>query len=300
MTVTGAAPLIETSNASTGEVLDQSDARILARAEPEHLHDRGVGADRHPLRRSVPEPDGRPEQRLVGLVRRRDAPRQQLHARRRLALRPAEPRRGVSHDGRGRRHEGADSHLRRGDGADRRGRVQHDGKIRNQRLSRQRVFQDRPNSLATASYFDKLAGKPKPSGPFYYYHGESFGGPIKKNKIFFWSSHEGYVEELSGTATGVVATELEKAGNFSQTFDRNGNLIVIYDPLTTRQLPNGTYTRDPFPGNIIPANRMSTVARNMVKDRPRSGHAGQRRQRPVELSIHLADSHLRRSVHEQG
>src|SRR5256712_2053620 len=51
-------------------------------------------------------------------------------------------------------------------------------------------FQDRPNSLATASYFDTLAGKPKPSGPFYYYHGESFGGPIKKNKIFFWSSHE--------------------------------------------------------------------------------------------------------------
>ena len=78
------------------------------------------------------------------------------------------------------------------------------------------------------------------------------------------------MEQLSGTATGVVATELEKAGNFSQDFDRNGNLIVIYDPLTTRQLPNGTYTRDPFPGNIIPANRLSTVARNMVKDWPKA------------------------------
>src|SRR5207237_1587463 len=96
------------------------------------------------------------------------------------------------------------------------------------------LVEERTTSVAITIYFDDLSGKPNPSGPFYYYHGESFGGPIKKNKIFFWSSHEGYVEQLSGTATGVVATELEKAGNFSQTFDRSGNLLVIYDPLTTR------------------------------------------------------------------
>ncbi|HEV2984207.1 MAG TPA: TonB-dependent receptor [Vicinamibacterales bacterium] len=121
-------------------------------------------------------------------------------------------------------------------------------------------LQDRPNSLAATSYFDALAGKPKPSTPFYYYHGESFGGPIKRNKTFFWSAHEGYRESLSGTSTSVMPTNLEKAGNFSQDFDRSGNLIVIYDPLTTRQLPNGSFTRDPFPNNVIPTNRLSPVA----------------------------------------
>jgi trimeric autotransporter adhesin len=131
-------------------------------------------------------------------------------------------------------------------------------------------FQVRPNALAATSYFDRLLGKTKPDGPFYYYNGESFGGPLKKNRVFFWSAHEGYRESLSGTSAGVVPTDLERAGNFSQDFDRNGNLIVIYDPLTTRQLPNGTYTRDPFPGNIIPANRMSQVASNILKYFPRA------------------------------
>ena len=56
-------------------------------------------------------------------------------------------------------------------------------------------LQDRPNSLATASYFDALAGKPKPSGPFYDYNGESFGGPVVHNKTFFWSAHEGYIPQ---------------------------------------------------------------------------------------------------------
>src|SRR5256885_489906 len=73
---------------------------------------------------------------------------------------------------------------------------------------------------------------------------------------------EEHTSELQSPCNIVCRLLLEKK--------QNGNLIAIYDPLTTRQLPNGTYTRDPFPGNIIPANRMSTVARKMVKDWPRA------------------------------
>ena len=35
-------------------------------------------------------------------------------------------------------------------------------------------------------------------------------------------------------------------------------------PSTTRQHPDGTWTRDPFPGNIIPPNRIDPVARNIL------------------------------------
>jgi hypothetical protein len=49
----------------------------------------------------------------------------------------------------------------------------------------------------------------------------------------------------------------------------NGNLIVIYDPLTTRPNPNGSgVIRDPFPGNIIPASRLDSVGRNVASIYP--------------------------------
>ena len=39
----------------------------------------------------------------------------------------------------------------------------------------------------------------------------------------------------------------------------------IYDPATSRQLPDGTWIRDPFPGNIIPQDRFSRVTKNILK-----------------------------------
>jgi hypothetical protein len=270
VTVTGAAPLIETSNASTGEVLDQKTLEslpalnrnifMIAASVPTVI----LYGD--PYQSRMEDQSNASSVSLGGGMRRGNSYTLDGVSLSDLQNRAAAfpTMEGVA-DTKVQVHT-YDAEMGRTGG----GVFNTTAKSGTNAFHGSAFFQARPNSLATASYFDELAGKPKPSGPFYYYHGESFGGPIKKNKIFFYSSHEGYVEQLSGTATGVVATDLEKAGNFSQTFDRNGNLIVIYDPLTTRQLANGTYTRDPFPGNIIPANRMSTVARNMVKDWPRA------------------------------
>ena len=42
-------------------------------------------------------------------------------------------------------------------------------------------------------------------------------------------------------------------------------MIQIYDPATTRPNPNGSgFIRDPFPGNIIPASRISAVAKQYI------------------------------------
>ena len=59
-----------------------------------------------------------------------------------------------------------------------------------------------------------------------------------------------------------VPTDLQRAGDFSQTFASNGQLVTIYDPATTRPDPNNPaqYMRTPFPGNRIPPNRIDPVA----------------------------------------
>ncbi len=66
-----------------------------------------------------------------------------------------------------------------------------------------------------------------------------------------------------------VPTALEKQGNFSQTRTSTGAPVTIYDPLTTRPNPNGTgFIRDPFPNNIIPANRINPVGRALMQFYP--------------------------------
>jgi hypothetical protein len=105
--------------------------------------------------------------------------------------------------------------------------------------------------------------------PRYRYNTYSYtiGGPIyvpgkfnkDRNKLFFFWSQEIWPQK---TSTGVqrvnMPTELERAGNFSQTLDVNNRLIPITDP-TTRQ---------PFPGNIIPANRIDSNGQALLKHTP--------------------------------
>jgi hypothetical protein len=50
-------------------------------------------------------------------------------------------------------------------------------------------------------------------------------------------SYEGLRDSSGGSFTGTMPTAAERTGDFSQTKDANGNLIVIYDPSTTRLDP---------------------------------------------------------------
>jgi hypothetical protein len=67
-----------------------------------------------------------------------------------------------------------------------------------------------------------------------------------------------------------LPTALERAGDFSQTRNAAGQLVTIYDPLTTRTV-NGVIVRDPFPGNVIPGNRLNPVALAMLTAMPTPG-----------------------------
>jgi hypothetical protein len=106
--------------------------------------------------------------------------------------------------------------------------------------------------------------------------GASAGGPIflpklysGKNRSYFFFAYEGYRQpSTSGRGELTVATAAMKAGDYSNWKLANGNLIPIFDPTTTKSNPAGGFLRDPFPGNQIPANRISPIARNIMKYMP--------------------------------
>src|SRR6266702_1012753 len=109
--------------------------------------------------------------------------------------------------------------------------------------------------------------------------GFTLGGPIRHDKTFFWveydrfktASSQGGAGSASSGAVLTLPTAAFMAGDFSRLLgqqigtDALGRPILsgqIYDPNTTR-LVNGQTVRDPFAGNIIPAVRISAIAKNV-------------------------------------
>src|SRR5688572_16999124 len=99
--------------------------------------------------------------------------------------------------------------------------------------------------------------------------GAALSGPLLANKTFFFVDYAGIKEERGQVFVNTVPTEAMRRGDFSDYRDLQGRLITIYDPLTTRPNPNGTgFIRDPFPNNIIPADRLDGVGRNVASIYP--------------------------------
>ncbi len=84
--------------------------------------------------------------------------------------------------------------------------------------------------------------------------GVTLGGPIKKNKLFFFGGWEGNRERLGYNALMTVATADQRTGDFS------AYKATIYDPLTGNTDGTG---RTPFAGNIIPQNRQSAITQKI-------------------------------------
>ena len=81
-----------------------------------------------------------------------------------------------------------------------------------------------------------------------------------RNKTFFFFAYQKLIEKKSAAFTSQTPTPAELAGDF--TFGGVG--VPIYDPLTTRQLADGTWTRDPIPGNVVPLSRFDPVAAKII------------------------------------
>jgi len=105
--------------------------------------------------------------------------------------------------------------------------------------------------------------------------GANVGGPMKvpglwsnSVKTYFYVNVEGYRQEGGANRPTLSIPSLkERAGDFSDWRDTDGNLIPIYDPATTR-IVDGVVVRDPFPGNVIPADRISPIAQQFLQYLP--------------------------------
>ena len=124
------------------------------------------------------------------------------------------------------------------------------------------------------SWGNKRANRPKTPLDYTQYGG-SIGGPVLlpgyngRSRTFFFYNYEGYKFTTSTSGFYTLPTAAMRNGDFSQLRDANGNLIRIYDPATTRANPSGNgFIRDPFPGNVIPANRLDPVAKNYLQFYP--------------------------------
>ena len=108
--------------------------------------------------------------------------------------------------------------------------------------------------------------------------GGTIGGPIRKNKTFFFFNYEGSRRQTGFTSTLTVPTAIQRAGDFSKTTTAAGTLIAIFDPATTTS--NGsTFVRQPFPGNIIPTARLDVVAQKVLGYYPPSQSCARQRNR---------------------
>lgn len=111
----------------------------------------------------------------------------------------------------------------------------------------------RNGDLDATSFFS--VGQPKP--PFHQNQfGGTVGGPIIKNKLFYFGSIESLRIDAGTTNISLVPTDAEKAGNYA-------GRPTIFDPATTAAVGSGD-TRTPFPNNIIPASRFDPVSAKVI------------------------------------
>ncbi len=110
------------------------------------------------------------------------------------------------------------------------------------------LFEDHADRDLSA--YPWLGDRSKPKLPFINNQfGGTIGGPIRKNKLFYFISYDGTRLVQGSAVAGQVPTALMKTGNLS------ASPTPIYDPLTGAADGSG---RTPFTGNIIPASRIDS------------------------------------------
>ncbi len=117
-------------------------------------------------------------------------------------------------------------------------------------FGRQPFLNPRPNSFSSNASVVKRNVR-----------GVSSGNPIVKNKVFNYLSYEGQDVRSPSTVNMTLPTPEERGGDFSNSFNRNGGLRTIHDPMTTD--PNGD-NRTPFANNVIPAGRLDQTSLNVM------------------------------------
>jgi carboxypeptidase family protein/TonB-dependent receptor-like protein len=145
----------------------------------------------------------------------------------------------------------------------------------------------RNEALNAISFFNNKGALPKPL----YRHniwGFNVGGPMpipsfgeggrsleRKKASFFVSYEKPHTIQPTNPIFVTVPTELERAGDFSQSFNSSGNLIIVNDPLTGL----------PFPGNKVPSTRWNQSTAAFLRVFPLPNAPGSRTQTGTQYNF---------------
>ena len=114
-------------------------------------------------------------------------------------------------------------------------------------------------NLRARTYFAKRNNTPKlPTN--HHIDGATLGGPIVRSKLFYFGAFEGQYRDTAEEFIYDVPTEKMRRGDFSEAFNTNGSLQLIYDPRTGDIDGRG---RQAFAGNVIPADRINALAKKI-------------------------------------
>jgi hypothetical protein len=128
----------------------------------------------------------------------------------------------------------------------------------------------RHSALDAPNFFNNKNNTPRPVYQDNRY-GLSIGGPIwlpkiynGRNRTFFFYAFEGNQFGVPTQFTRTVPTAAQRNGDFSALLGLTNANYQVYDPFTIAPAAGGRFSRQPFPGNLIPASLLDPLGVNLT------------------------------------
>ena len=126
-------------------------------------------------------------------------------------------------------------------------------------------FGNTEGTIATNPFVDRTLPKERQKAQTAYHQGGfTLGGPIIRNRLFFFGDYIRTSDDLGRINRYTIPTEAMRNGDFS------ASSVPIFDPLTGDPATGAGRTQ--FPGNRIPADRISPIARQILANVPAAEH----------------------------